>query len=83
MTDEATCEELVRELPSLLDHEVAPGDEARLRRHLDSCARCLAKYRFEDSLIAMIKRRLRSTPIPDGLTARLMTVLARAGAEGG
>ncbi|MBL8989120.1 MAG: zf-HC2 domain-containing protein [Gemmatimonadetes bacterium] len=77
-TDRVTCEEFVRELPALLDREVGAADHDRLQAHLDACARCLRKHRFESAILAGLKARLRSVPTPSGLEDRIMAVVALA-----
>jgi len=77
-SDRVTCEEFVRELPALLDREVAPDAHDRLLAHLDACARCLRKHRFEAAILSSLKARLRAVPMPDGIEDRVLAVLALA-----
>lgn len=73
--DQVTCEELIRGLPALLDGELE-GDLARHHRHLDACAHCLEIYRFERSLLDLLKDRLRRLDPPPGLAGRVRSLLA-------
>ena len=68
-----TCEELVRELPDLLDREVEADRAAELEEHLEECDRCLRTFRFERALIDQIRARLRATSLSPGLVQRVLT----------
>ncbi len=75
-SDRVTCEDFVRELPALLDREVAADARDQLLAHLDTCARCLRKHRFEAAILTSLKARLRAVPMPDGVEERVLAVLA-------
>lgn len=77
-----TCEELVRELPDLLDREVTALREIELNQHLEDCARCLRKYRFERSLLDQIRARLTGAALPQGLVERVLAAIEQAAASG-
>lgn len=71
MFDRATCEEMVRRMPALLDGEVTPAERARLEDHLHTCVRCLRKFHFERTVLDGIRRVLSDAPVPPPLRVRL------------
>jgi len=80
--DRVTCDGFLRELPSYLDRELPDARLGRLAFHLDTCRHCLALDRFERSIIASLKRKVRAVELPAGLVDRLAAALVEARAEG-
>lgn len=74
-----TCEELVRELPDFLDRELPRARQSTLERHLEECARCLRKHRFEAAVLGQIRARLSGGALPPDLEARVLTLIGAAG----
>jgi anti-sigma factor (TIGR02949 family) len=69
------CEEL---LQPYLDRELEPVEVAEAERHLDGCAYCRRRYRFEVTLRRYI-RVTASERMPEGLKAKLAELRGLAG----
>jgi anti-sigma factor (TIGR02949 family) len=63
----AKCEEV---LQPFLDRELSEGERALAEAHLDQCAYCRKRYRFEVSLRRYV-RQVAAEPMPLELKARL------------
>jgi anti-sigma factor (TIGR02949 family) len=74
-----TCEEAFRRIDDYLDRELSPEEMARVHEHLELCEGCAREFRFEESLLSGVKRKLRQIDVPEGLQARLLSVLEREG----
>ena len=72
-----TCEEAFRRIDDYLDRELSPDETTRVHEHLEMCEGCAREFRFEESLLNGVKRKLRQIDVPDGLQARLLAVLER------
>jgi anti-sigma factor (TIGR02949 family) len=59
-----TCEDLFRKLDDYLDRELTPGEVERIREHLEICAVCAAEYRFEESMLRHVRRKLERIAAP-------------------
>ncbi|HKV10465.1 MAG TPA: zf-HC2 domain-containing protein [Thermoanaerobaculia bacterium] len=55
------CEEALELLEPFLDGDLPPGEEERLRAHLEGCASCAAEL----NLARAVQRELRSLPLHD------------------
>ena len=75
------CEAVVRELWAYLDGEVKPEREALLADHLSRCASCRGHEAFERRLLGELARVRRTHSDPDGLRARVLSVLRTAGMD--
>lgn len=62
-----TCEEL---LQPYLDRELDERERAEAERHLDACAYCRRRYRFEVELRRFVRQAV-DEPMPVGLRERL------------
>ena len=76
----ASCEELIRALPDLLDGEVSEQRQAALDRHLDECWHCLRTYQVERGVVDVIRARLTAIPIPPDLSDRITALVELASA---
>jgi anti-sigma factor (TIGR02949 family) len=74
-----TCEEAFRRIDDYLDRELSPAEMAREHEHLELSEGCAREFRFEESLLSGVKRTLRKIDVPEGLQARLLSVLEREG----
>jgi anti-sigma factor (TIGR02949 family) len=74
-----TCEEAFRRIDDYLDRELSPDEMTLVHEHLEMCEGCAREFRFEESLLNGVKRKLRQIDVPDGLQARLLSVLEREG----
>ena len=68
---ETDCSEVLAEVWVLLDHEVSDERDAQLRRHLDECGPCLARYGLEEKVKTLLARTCGGDKAPDGLHDRL------------
>ncbi|MDP2480187.1 MAG: zf-HC2 domain-containing protein [Candidatus Palauibacterales bacterium] len=50
------CREVLESLYDYLDGELGPARELRVARHLEACAACGARVRFERSFLQAIRR---------------------------
>ena len=64
------CEEL---LQPYLDRELTDGERAEAEHHLQACAYCRRRYRFEAEL-RMYVRAATDEPMPQELKARLASL---------
>lgn len=68
---ETDCDEVLAELWVLLDHECAQERDVRLRRHLDECGPCLARYGLEEKVKALLARTCGGDRAPEELHQKL------------
>ena len=66
-----TCEEVFRRLDDYLDRELDPGEVPQIERHLAECDMCAREYRFEASVLAGIRKKVRRIQLPPDLMGRL------------
>ena len=66
----AKCEEV---LQPFLDRELSEAERARAEAHLDQCAYCRKRYRFEVSLRRYVRQAV-VEPMPPELKARLASL---------
>lgn len=50
------CPDVLERLYDYLDGELTPDWEGRVARHVDRCAGCSARLRFERSFLAAVRR---------------------------
>ena len=70
-----TCDEVLRRLDDYVDRALGAHDIRRVEQHLADCVACAEASRFEASLIAGIRGRLRRIAVPPGLRAMIHTRL--------
>ncbi len=68
---ETDCSEVLAEVWLLLDHECGPERDAQLRRHLDECGPCLARYGLDEKLKTLLARTCGGDKAPVELHQRL------------
>ena len=73
-----TCEEVFRRLDDYLDRELGPGAVPQIEQHLAECEMCAREYRFEASVLAGIRRKVRRIQLPPDLLGRLSRRLSEA-----
>ena len=66
------CGEVLRRVYEYLDGEMAPGDLAPIRQHLDECTPCLREYGLEESIKSLVRRSCASEPVPQDLRERVL-----------
>lgn len=81
LPDRWTCEEVFRRLDGYLDRSLTAEELARVNEHLETCVVCAGEYRFEESLIEELQRKVRRIGMPDGLAERLSARLDASRSE--
>lgn len=65
------CAQAVEHLYELLDHELTPDLEARVRAHFEECKRCYPLYRFESGFKRFLAARTETRRAPDELRRKI------------
>lgn len=65
------CEETFRRLDDYVDRELTPEEAQAVLRHLEHCANCAEEFEIEESLLEMIRDKLRHIAAPPGLLDRI------------
>lgn len=73
--DRYTCDEALRRLEEYLDRELTPQEMGKVEAHLESCAPCTSRFRYEASLLNGIRARLQRTPLPPDLLSKIHRML--------
>jgi anti-sigma factor (TIGR02949 family) len=79
--DRYRCEEVFRRMDEFLDRELASGEAALVREHLETCAACASEYAFEEHVLLTVKAKLRRVAIPPELRTRIEQSLSRDSAS--
>jgi anti-sigma factor (TIGR02949 family) len=74
---QVTCDEVLARLDDYLDRNLSPDEVREVDQHLDKCLACLLKCRFEQSLLAGLRSRLRRIDLPPHLLASLSFALTQ------
>ncbi|MFQ5889498.1 MAG: anti-sigma factor family protein [Gemmatimonadota bacterium] len=74
--DRFTCREVFRRLDDFVDRELSPGEVRLVEDHLERCAACASEYRFEASVVAELRAKIRRIQVPEDLMARISRKLA-------
>lgn len=82
-TDRFTCEDVFRQLDAYMDRELDAEDVRRLEEHLETCATCTAEHKFESSLLAGLKQKVRRIAVPSNLMDKVSQLLADQPPGGG
>ena len=77
------CEEALARLMEFLDGELAPGEEAAVKRHLDICDRCYPQYDFQRAYLEYTRRLRDEEHAPPGLRRRLFQAILEQEARDG
>ena len=75
--DRYTCLETVRRLDDYLDRELSEAESHEVERHLETCDRCLKRFRFEAAVVDTLRTKLRRVTVPVALESRLRELLRR------
>ncbi len=68
--DRYTCLETVRRLDDYLDRELSERERHEVERHLETCDRCLQRFRFEAAVVDDLRTKLRRVTVPGALESR-------------
>jgi anti-sigma factor (TIGR02949 family) len=77
-----SCEEALSFIHEFLDGELEDSTNARVKAHFDACQRCYPHLHLEESFREAVRRAALGEKAPPELKARLMDLLAEAGADG-
>jgi mycothiol system anti-sigma-R factor len=70
-TDASDCSATLERLFLFIDNEMGQADSTEIRRHLDDCSPCLAKYDL-DCLVKALVARSCSEHAPEPLRQKVM-----------
>lgn len=79
--DRYTCLETVRRLDDYLDRELSEAESHEVERHLETCDRCLQRFRFEAAVVDDLRMKLRRVTVPGELEARVRELLRRGNSD--
>ncbi|MFM9874342.1 MAG: zf-HC2 domain-containing protein [Fimbriimonadaceae bacterium] len=71
---EMDCSAAVAKMGEFLDRELSSEEQAMVQRHLDECGGCKNAFRWEGSLLKVVKECAQAQA-PEGLMGRLMSQL--------
>lgn len=72
-----SCAEALARLDDYLDREVDHRAIETIEQHLGCCGPCAEEYRYEESVVRSIRRKLAEVEIPDDLRRRVLDKLRR------
>jgi anti-sigma factor (TIGR02949 family) len=76
-----TCEEVFRRLDDYLDRELDPGEVPQIEQHLAECDICAREHRFEASVLAGNRKKVRRIQLPPDFLSRLSHRLHEASGD--
>jgi anti-sigma factor (TIGR02949 family) len=71
------CEQAFARLDDYLDRELSQEDLAGVKAHLEFCAHCAMAFDFEAEVLARIRSKVRSVPVPEELKRNVVEALRR------
>lgn len=77
-----SCDEVLRRLDDFVDRALGSEEIRRVEEHLAECVACAEAARFESSLIAEIRARLRRIAVPAGLRESIWSRLTTGTLQG-
>ena len=66
-----TCKTCHQALHPYLDRELSEEDVVQVKVHLDSCGGCLHMFRFQESLMRLVRVRCQELQAPETLKERV------------
>lgn len=72
-----SCEEVFERLEAFVDRELSATEMRQVQQHMELCEVCAAEYRFESTIIAGLRERLRRINMPATLASRISAQLAQ------
>ncbi|MFT4082650.1 MAG: mycothiol system anti-sigma-R factor [Nocardioides sp.] len=76
----AECADFLEQIVYLIDNELDDDDRAAVRKHLDTCNPCLAKYDLQRTVKEVVARSC-SESAPGDLRAKIMVRLEQVRVE--
>ncbi|HEX9580190.1 MAG TPA: zf-HC2 domain-containing protein [Gemmatimonadales bacterium] len=77
-----SCEETFRRLDDYLDRELSAEEMGMVREHLETCAVCATEFDFEQSVLDLVKEKLRRLDVSPDLARRIARALDQVEQEG-
>ena len=69
---EIPCEHCEQLMQPYMDRVLTDAERAEAEAHLDECAYCRKRYRFEETLRVFVRQAVRSEPVPVDLKQKLL-----------
>lgn len=76
------CGKALSQLFDMLDGELTPEREQRLREHITSCPHCFSEADFEQRFLEALRKARREGACPDALRDRVLGALRAEGFAG-
>ncbi|HEX4811605.1 MAG TPA: mycothiol system anti-sigma-R factor [Nonomuraea sp.] len=74
---ETDCREVLDKVYAYLDGELAEGDCADVRVHLDECDPCLKEYDLDKAVKALVAKHCGCDPVPADLRSKVLARIAQ------
>ena len=78
---EVPCTEVLAMVYSYIDGELADGDCAKIKNHLDECGPCLREYGLEEVVKQLVHKCCGNDVAPGELRAKVMVRIQEVKAE--
>jgi mycothiol system anti-sigma-R factor len=75
------CREVLDKVYAYLDGELAEGDYAEIRVHLDECSPCLKEYDLDKAVKALVHKHCGCDPVPADLRSKVLDRIAQVRSE--
>ncbi|WP_327089650.1 mycothiol system anti-sigma-R factor [Nonomuraea sp. NBC_01738] len=66
------CREVLEKVYAYLDGELAEGDCADIRVHLDECSPCLKEYDLDKAVKQLVAKHCGCDPVPGDLRSKVL-----------
>jgi mycothiol system anti-sigma-R factor len=73
--DYYSCKEAIVRLNDYLDHELTDAERADVIKHLQICKPCLERFRFEETLVTSLRKKVCALVAPAKLREKLKVVI--------
>ncbi|GAA1070444.1 mycothiol system anti-sigma-R factor [Nocardiopsis composta] len=77
-THETPCSEVLANLYTYIDGELAEAGCEEVRRHLDECRPCLEEYGLEEVVKKLVAKHCGCDPVPEDLRSKVLFRLEAA-----
>jgi anti-sigma factor (TIGR02949 family) len=79
LDDCSPCATMIRRLDEYADRSLSPRERRQVEAHLNQCLQCATQFRFELTLLGLIRERLRRIDVPRDLLDNVTRRLAAGG----
>jgi mycothiol system anti-sigma-R factor len=80
---EVDCSVVLDRVYEYIDNELDTADCLQVRRHLDECGPCLARYGLEEAVKALVHRSCGCDEVPQDLRSKVLTRIRQVRVEAG